>query len=180
MGATTRHGRSRLRDQRVPQAGALKYSRQSKYQPSMPSVHTPTIVSTIAGNSVGAGSEDISWVLLDVSVTPDFEHQPLVPNDHIAKQFRELADAWYVQKGPSSSATQKAMLPSYQKIIGLGRPVVPFILRELQHHPDHWFWALEALLAPGEENPVQEADKGNIRKMTDAWLRWGMDKGLIS
>lgn len=100
-------------------------------------------------------------------------------SETVEREFRKLADVWYKQKGPSSSVTQKSMLSSYQKIIGLGRQVIPLILRELQHHPDHWFWALEALLAEGEESPVQESDKGNIRKMTDAWLRWGKEKRLI-
>ncbi len=38
-----------------------------------------------------------------------------------------------------------AMLNPYQRIIGIGWPVVPLILDELQREPDQWFWALEAI-----------------------------------
>ena len=155
-------------------AYALRHSLQSRYIPN-------NQIATGFGMNISSCQEDTSsWVLLDVSTAPVF-YRPVTISDHtLENQFRKLSDAWYEQKGSSSSVTQKSMLPSYQRIIGLGRPVMPLILRELQHHSDHWFWALEALLAEGEENPVQEVDKGNIRKMTDAWLRWGKDKKLIS
>ena len=41
--------------------------------------------------------------------------------------------------------TQMAMLKPYQRIIGLGLPVVPLILEELNREPNQWFWALEAI-----------------------------------
>lgn len=44
-----------------------------------------------------------------------------------------------------------AMLPSCQRIIGMGPVVVPLILEELRREPDHWFWALEMLT---EDDPV--------------------------
>jgi len=36
-------------------------------------------------------------------------------------------------------------------MIGLGWPVVPLILEELNREPNQWFWALEAIT---EQNPV--------------------------
>ena len=37
------------------------------------------------------------------------------------------------------------LLRPYQRIIGMGLPVVPLILEELEREPDQWFWALEAI-----------------------------------
>lgn len=96
----------------------------------------------------------------------------------IEQQFKELADDWRLQKGPISSVTLKSMIPSYQRIIGLGSGVIPLILKELERQPDHWFYALEMLTAENE-NPVSDRDAGNIKKMAAAWVRWGKEKGII-
>jgi hypothetical protein len=69
-----------------------------------------------------------------------------------------------------------AMLKPYQRIIGMGWPVVPLILEELRREPDQWFWALEAIT---EENPVPAADAGNVRRMAQAWIDWGVSQGLL-
>jgi hypothetical protein len=69
-----------------------------------------------------------------------------------------------------------AMLTPYQRIIGMGMPVVPLILEELQREPHHWFWALEAIT---EANPVPPESLGKIQEMADAWIAWGRSQGLI-
>jgi hypothetical protein len=70
-----------------------------------------------------------------------------------------------------------AMLRPYQEIIGMGLPVVPLILEELQAEPDHWYWALQAITG---ENPVPAEVDGDMRRIRDAWLEWGRQQGLIS
>jgi hypothetical protein len=57
----------------------------------------------------------------------------------------------------------------------MGTAVVPHLLRELERRPDHWFWALTAITGA---DPVKPEDRGKLRKMTDAWLRWGKEQGL--
>jgi hypothetical protein len=73
------------------------------------------------------------------------------------------------------SAAQTIVLhPAYQRIIGLGYPVVPLILRELQERPSHWFAALSAIT--GEDPADPNADfNGRVR----AWLAWGRDRGYL-
>lgn len=56
----------------------------------------------------------------------------------------------------------------------MGAGVVPLILYDLKTSRDDWFWALSAITG---ENPITEADAGNVPKMTEAWLRWGRAKG---
>lgn len=65
----------------------------------------------------------------------------------------------------------------YQRIIGMGMPVVPLILEELRREPHHWYWALEAIT---EQDPVPQEARGKIRDMATVWLAWGKSQRLIS
>ena len=93
----------------------------------------------------------------------------------VAERFRELVGIWKAGTAPLSSATEMAMHPAYQQIIGLGRDAVPLLLRELQREPDHWFWALKAITGV---DPVEPRQRGQIREMAEAWLRWAREQGL--
>jgi hypothetical protein len=95
----------------------------------------------------------------------------------IPEQFRKLAAEWKEKSRYLSNTAQMAMLKPYQQIIGMGMPVVPLILEELQREPNQWFWALEAIT---QENPVAPEDEGRVRKMAEAWIEWGKKHGLIS
>jgi hypothetical protein len=92
-------------------------------------------------------------------------------------QFQKLISRWHEQREGMSWITEMAMCPAYQSIIGMGPTVIPLILSQLESEgdePDHWFWALQAIT---EVNPVTDADRGNIVKMAEAWLRWGTQQG---
>jgi len=95
----------------------------------------------------------------------------------VAERFRELVQAWRADIGPLSSATVMAMHPAYQRIIGLGIDAVPLILRELRREPDHWFWALKAITGV---DPVESSQRGRVREMARAWLRWGEEQEMLS
>ena len=94
-----------------------------------------------------------------------------------AKKFQRLMESWKAGIGPTSSVTQMALQPAYQQIIGMGKEAIPFILRELEKAPEHWFWALKAITGI---DPVSEVSRGNIEEMTRAWLAWGQKEGHIS
>ena len=110
---------------------------------------------------------------------------PEGPVDHINPQslisepqedwmeFRRLVGQWKTQRGVLSSVTQSALCPAYQSIIAMGRRAVPLILRQMKSEgsdPDQWFWALQVITG---EQPVEDEDRGNYRKMAHAWLDWG-------
>ena len=99
---------------------------------------------------------------------------PGAPPPSLEEVFRALAQQWRQERGPTSSTTQLAMCPSYQRIIGLGAAVVPLLLRELERQPDHWFWALKAITGA---DPVPAASRGKLREMAEAWLAWGREQG---
>jgi hypothetical protein len=86
----------------------------------------------------------------------------------------EGTNAIPLQHRPDGDA--QAVLKPYQRIIGMGLPVVPLILEELRREPDQWFWALEAIT---DENPVPAEDAGNVRAMADAWIEWGRQHGHL-
>lgn len=90
--------------------------------------------------------------------------------------FSELAKEWREATRLSSSLTDMFLHPAYQRIIGMGPKAVPMILRDLQFTPAHWFWALSAITG---EDPVNPEDAGRLKKMTEAWLDWGRERGYI-
>ena len=90
--------------------------------------------------------------------------------------FAGLAGTWREERGFASSPYDLATHWAYQRIIGIGPSVVPHILRELESRPDHWFWALEALTGA---DPVPIEQRGIIKEMTAAWLRWGRERDLV-
>lgn len=90
--------------------------------------------------------------------------------------FENLKTDWKSKTRYISNSAQMATVWSYQQIIGMGRPVLPLILKELQRETDHWFWALEAISG---ENPVDAAQAGQIENMKKAWIEWGRQRGMI-
>lgn len=92
----------------------------------------------------------------------------------IERRFMELSEEWKTESMFMSSTTAMAMLPSYQKIIGMGQAVLPLIFRELEREPRYWFWALRAIT---DAAPVPVENRGRIREMAKAWLRWGRLQG---
>jgi hypothetical protein len=101
--------------------------------------------------------------------TPDGQ-----PKETVEVRFRRLEAAWIAEVGHSSSPNVLCGHPAFQEIIGLGAAVVPLMLRDLAERPRLWVWALPQITGA---NPVPPSDRGNIHKMTEAWLRWGKENG---
>jgi hypothetical protein len=95
----------------------------------------------------------------------------------VSERFRRLSVEWKQRSHHMSNSVQMAMLPAYQRIIGIGLAAVPLILEELRREPNQWFWALEAIT---EENPVPPEAVGQVRLMAQAWLDWGCRHGFIA
>jgi hypothetical protein len=103
-------------------------------------------------------------------------HLPRVPpTDSVELSLRRLEAQWREDTQFLSDAKRIIEHPAFQQIIALGNEVVPFLLRDLEAQPLLWVWALPEIT---RENPVPAADAGNIRKMCDAWLKWGRGKGI--
>jgi hypothetical protein len=100
----------------------------------------------------------------------------IVAGHELGKTFNELAGRWARETAHLSSPSQAAQNPHYLRIIGLGPAVLPLILRRLGQQPDFWFVALRSITG---QNPVRPEDAGSMDKMRDAWLRWGVDRGIL-
>lgn len=93
------------------------------------------------------------------------------------QRFKKLARTWKAETELTSKVSKRVLHPAYQKIIGMGEPAVPLILKDLaEHGPDDWFWALTAIT---DHNPITEAIAGNMSAMTEAWLAWGRRNGYL-
>jgi hypothetical protein len=96
--------------------------------------------------------------------------------ENLHARFQRLSQEWKAQSQYLSNSAQMAMLKPYQRIIGMGLPVVPLILEELKRSPDQWFWALEAIT---EQNPVPPSAAGRVQQMAQAWIDWGLKQGFV-
>lgn len=93
------------------------------------------------------------------------------------EKFERLRDEWREATWHWSSVAERCMHYAYQRIIGMGRLAVPFILSELEKELDDWFWALESITEA--RPPLAEEDYGDLEAMRDAWLQWAQDSGLL-
>jgi hypothetical protein len=100
---------------------------------------------------------------------------PVVETSSLEQTFLQLVEQWQRETGMMSLVSKMSMHPAYQRIIGMGQPVVPLLLRELEREPDHWFWALQAITG---ENPVLPEQRGNLEQMAQAWVEWGRANGF--
>lgn len=91
-------------------------------------------------------------------------------------EFRALVEAWKNETAFLSSLTKIQSNCYYLRIIALGRDVIPFILRDMQHELSPWFVALQTITG---ENPAQTCQPGNLEAMSVAWLEWGKDQGYL-
>jgi hypothetical protein len=93
------------------------------------------------------------------------------------QSFAALAGQWSSETGAHSSLTVRQRHPAYQAIISMGWDAVPLLLKALQDTPDYWFPALSHITG---ENPVGPAIRGDYDKMTEVWLGWGRQRGVIN
>ena len=94
----------------------------------------------------------------------------------IKSKFQNLIAQWRKDTVFLSSSTDKLSHPAYLKIIGMGEPALPLIFREMKERGGHWFLALRSI---SDADPVNPEDVGKIKKMTEAWLQWGMQNGYL-
>lgn len=109
-----------------------------------------------------------------MSTLPANQPQNALAADSVEDRFRQLESKWLAEVGFSSSSTILRSHPAFQEIISLGEVVVPLMLRDLQERPRLWVWALPRITGA---DPVPAAERGNIAKMSEAWLRWGQEHG---
>jgi hypothetical protein len=94
------------------------------------------------------------------------------------QRFARLAEIWKTETVLKSNMALKAMHPAYQKIIGMGKAALPFMLKDFQRGTfEDWFWALQAIA--GDEAPSTANVAGNVKAMAEIWVAWGKTKSYL-
>ncbi len=94
--------------------------------------------------------------------------------ESLEAKFRRLAAIWLAETAYVSSSSDLVSHAAFREIVGMGSAVIPLLLRELQNRTGHWHRALRRITGA---DPVPAADRGNIEKAAEAWLRWGKEQG---
>ena len=103
---------------------------------------------------------------------------PTTPPKDLTDRFLRLSTEWKRDTGHLSLVSQIVAHSSYQSIIAMGESAIPFILRDLEKEPNHWFSALSAIADEGPEIPVHE--RGDIRAISEAWIKWGRLRNILN
>jgi hypothetical protein len=103
------------------------------------------------------------------------EPAPTTAEETLEQRFRRLQSIWLKETAYQSSTTKIKNHPAFREVVSLGDAIVPLLLRELAAKPSLWVWALPEITG---QDPVADAERGNLDKATAAWLQWGKDKGL--
>lgn len=98
------------------------------------------------------------------------------PNLLMELQFYLLSTKWKSESQYLSFTKDRIYLDSYQAIIDMGKVALPFIFREMEQQPQHWFVALKKIT---NENPVLTEHQGDIKQMTKDWLQWAKKQEII-
>ena len=101
---------------------------------------------------------------------------PTVEVSGLEQRFQGLSRLWKEETAGMSSLSQITSNKHYLRAIALGPEVIPCILNDLRAEAAPWFSALRAL--SGREDIGSEY-RGQFRKIADAWIKWGVQKGYI-
>ena len=91
-------------------------------------------------------------------------------------EFEMLADQWEGETRNLSSPSAISRHAAALEITGLGESVVPLILNRMVSRP--WFW-FDILRTLTQDNPIGPSMRGDMQRMTEAWVSWGVDRGII-
>jgi hypothetical protein len=109
-----------------------------------------------------------------MSTVPRKQTPATEPAETVEEKFRRLAAVWLAETAYVSSSSDLVAHPAFREIVGMGPAVIPLLLRELENRTGPWHRALRRITGA---DPVPPADRGNLDKAAEAWLRWGKDHG---
>lgn len=140
---------------------------------SLVTVHAPRALGYISVQGLSPDSDSVMerWLETEQHYWVPVTRRP----QSEVERFQALVAMWQSDVRFASSVTEMVLHPAYQRIIGMGTAAVPFLLREIERRPDHWFWALTAITGA---DPVKPEHRGKLREMAQTWLKWGKEQGL--
>ena len=97
------------------------------------------------------------------------------PTETLEQRAVRLLGHWREETAYQSSSTRITGHSAYQELIALGAPALPFLFRDLEQTGDEHL--SKALATITGAHPVPDEDRGNVRKVAEAWLRWARENG---
>ena len=104
----------------------------------------------------------------------------------VLEEYQKLRDELNYQTGHLSSSAQVKRHPTYQKIIDLGKEIIPIMLDEIDHFrqtgEEEFFpgwWAFSILAHFNGGWPEEKPEPGVLDSCADVWLRWGKKNGYL-
>jgi hypothetical protein len=104
----------------------------------------------------------------------DDENPPAGDPSSPDPEFRAHVEKWRKDTRHTSSLVKMTSQPSYLRIIGMGRAILPLLFKELSERPDHWLVALNAIT--GEDPAPKES---TFNEAVEAWLAYAKSHGLL-
>jgi len=91
------------------------------------------------------------------------------------ERFEILAARWLEETRYLSNLSVIVDHPAYQEIISMGQPAVPLMLKRLKNSHEHWFYALFTITGEDHAKGIY-----TVKEAAEAWVKWGLQEGLIS
>jgi hypothetical protein len=90
------------------------------------------------------------------------------------EDFYKYLERWKKETRILSSIQSKIFNQHYQRIMAMGKPVLPLIFSELRNNGGQWYWALECITG---HNPAVGAT--NIPEAKQVWLDYAVEHGYL-
>jgi hypothetical protein len=110
-----------------------------------------------------------------VKLAPYRVHLENSPQPSEETKFHALATAWRWHNRGKSVLDYDDF--SYLQIIGMGPPVVPYLLKAVEDGEGFWYFALKCITGREAETPDMHGDPEAIRQ---AWIEWGKKYGQLA
>ena len=94
--------------------------------------------------------------------------------DDFVKSFYAVLDRWERETSSFSDPDKIRAHPSYAALVTHVNLAFPLIMSELHRRPSFLVWVLVDAFSDRMDAPKMN---GNLRKITDAWLSWGVNHG---
>ena len=118
----------------------------------------------------------------DVALVADYRETVQKEAEKFKNEMELLIKRWTNEVEDMSSFSDMVSHKDYVTISAKGSRAIPLLLNELRHRPHFWFDALQILIKANhgiDIDPVNEEDRGDLRKMAAAWVAWGEESELI-
>lgn len=91
-------------------------------------------------------------------------------------EFNRLKNNWKIETAFISDYNKIINNPSYLSIIGLGKEIIPLILKDLRDNDALWFHALEEIT---KIKPKFNNINPTYQQVKKFWLDWGVKNDLL-